>query len=319
MIGLALVALAGLAAAGFVATQAGARAIEARWPPQGRFVDVDGQRVHVRVAEPQGPPRGDVVLIHGASGNGADMTTALAGPLTQAGFRVFAPDRPGHGWSVRPDDPAQASPARQAAILRAALEELGVRRATVVGHSFGATVAAALALDHADFVAGLALLAPVALEWPGGVSWYYDLAATPVVGRVFTETMALPFGWLALRGGAASVFAPQPLPPDFIAATGVALVLRPSAFRANALDVARLKPFVREQGPRLTQIAAPTVIVAGDHDGVVYTHIHTDGAMRLIPDARRVDLAGVGHSPHHAAPERVAAAIAEVAARAQAR
>lgn len=316
MIGLALAAVASLAAAGFAATRLGVRLIEARWPADGRFVVVEGQRVHLRIAEPQGAPRGDVVLIHGASGNGADMMVALAAPLTQAGFRVIAPDRPGHGWSARPDDADQASPARQAAILRAALAQAGVTRATIVGHSWGATVAAALALDHREFVAGLALLAPVTLEWPGGVSWYYSLAATPVIGRLFAETAAPPLGWLALRGGAASVFAPQPAPPDFLDATGVALVLRPAAFRANAIDVARLKPFVRAQGPRLTQIVAPTVIVTGDHDGVVYTHIHTDGAMGLIPGARRVDLPGVGHSPHHAAPGVVAAAIADVAARA---
>lgn len=316
MIGLAFGALAGLAAAGFVATQVGARAIEARWPATGRFVEVDGRRIHVQIREAEGARRGDVVLIHGASGNSADMMVPLAGPLTKAGFRVFAPDRPGHGWSERADDDAASSPARQAAVLRAALSRLGVTRASVVGHSWGATVAAALALDHVEFVQGLALLAPVALEWPGGVSWYYDVAATPVLGRLFAETLALPFGWLALKGGVASVFAPQAAPDDFIDATGVALVLRPDIFRANASDVASLKPYVRVQGPRLAEIAAPTVIVTGDHDSVVYTHIHTDGAMALIKGAKRIDLPGVGHSPHHAAPDAVAAAIVAVAERA---
>lgn len=316
-IALAFGALAGVAAAGFVATRVGARAIEARWPARGGFVEIEGRRLHVQMREPEGTPRGDVVLIHGASGNGADMITALAAPLTKAGFRVFAPDRPGHGWSERPPGEAASSPARQAALLRAALEKLGVERATIVGHSWGATVAAALALDHPEFTQGLALLAPVALEWPGGVSWYYDVASTPILGRLFTEILALPLGWLALKRGVASVFAPQAAPADFIDATGVALVLRPEVFRANASDVARLKPFVRAQGGRLSEISAPTTIVTGDRDGVVYTHIHTDGAMALIKGARRVDLPGVGHSPHHAAPRAVAAAIIEVARRAK--
>ena len=308
-------ALAALAGAGFVATRLGARAIERRWPPAGVFVEVEGLRVHVASRAPEGAPRGDILLIHGASGNGADMMAALAEPLTRRGFRVFAPDRPGHGWSARGDDRADASPARQAALLRAALEKLGVARALVAGHSWGATVAANLAIEHGDFVEGLALLAPVALEWPGGVSWYYDLAAAPVVGRLFTELVALPAGGRWLRGGVASVFAPQAAPDEFADKTGVALVLRPKSFRANAFDVALLKPFIRAQGPRLAEIVAPTVVVTGDGDGVVYTHVHSDGAMRLIPGARRIDLPGVGHTPHHAAPEAVADALVSLAAK----
>lgn len=316
VVGLAL-ALALALGAGFAATRLGAQAIETRWPARGRFVVVDGQRVHAMIREPEGAARGVVVMIHGASGNALDLMSALGEPLARRGYRVVALDRPGHGWSERGAAPDIASPARQARILRGALVALGVTRATVVGHSWGATVAANLAIDHRDLVSGLALLAPVALEWPGGVSWYYEVAAAPAIGRLFTETLALPAGWLSLKGGVASVFAPQPAPTGFIDETGVALVLRPSTFRANAQDVAQLKPFVREQGPRLASIATPTVVVTGDHDGVVYTHIHSDGVMRLTPGARRIDLPGVGHSPHHAAPETVADAIAAVAAAAE--
>lgn len=314
--GLTAAALA-LGAAGWGATRLGVRMIERRWPPRGRFVEVEGVRLHLVIRAPEAAPRGDVVLIHGASGNSADMMEALGGPLTRRGFRVVAVDRPGHGWSERGEGRSEATPARQAALLRAALEAIGVRRATVVGHSWGASVAANLAVDHRDFVCGLALLAPALLEWPGGVSWYYNVAAAPVVGRAFCELFVTPLGWLGMKGGVASVFAPQPPPPDFIERTGVPLVLRPKAFRANARDVAWLKPFLRAQGPRMGQIATPTAVVTGDSDGVVYTWLHSDGAMRLIEGARRVDLHGVGHSPHHAAPEAVAAAIEDVAARAR--
>lgn len=306
-------ALALALAAGFLTTRLGARAIARRWPARGRFVEVEGQRVHALTRVADGAERGVVALIHGASGNALDLMSALGEPLARRGYRVVALDRPGHGWSERGSAPDIASPARQARILRGALEAMGVSRATVVGHSWGATVAENLAIDHADFVEGLALLAPVALEWPGGVSWYYELASAPVIGRLFTDLVALPAGWLSLKGGVASVFAPQPAPPGFIEETGVALVLRPATFRANAQDVAWLKPYVRAQGPRLAEIVAPTVVVTGDRDGVVYTHIHSDGLMRLTPGARRVDLPGVGHSPHHVAPETVAEAIAAVA------
>ena len=113
-----------LASAAFTAVMA-AR-IAARHPPQGQFVPVEGGHIHLVDLRPQGPPRGTILLLHGASGNLADMTQPLAPALQAAGFRVVAPDRPGHGWSDRIGGPDAASPAQQAKVLRAALHQIGV-------------------------------------------------------------------------------------------------------------------------------------------------------------------------------------------------
>ena len=71
--------------------------------------------------------------------------------------------------------------------------------------------------------------------------------------------------------------------------------------------------------PRYGAIRAPTAIVTGDSRRVVYAHIHSAGCARDIPGATLTTLAGVGHSPHHSAPESVVAAIVEVDARARRR
>jgi len=63
-------------------------------------------------------------------------------------------------------------------------------------------------------------------------------------------------------------------------------------------------------------IRVPTAIITGDHDGVVYAKIHSAGCARDIPGATLTVLPGVGHSPHHSAPDSVVAAILEVEARA---
>ena len=68
---------------------------------------------------------------------------------------VIAFDRPGHGLSGWPGATA-AQLAEQARLLRGGLAELGVRRATIVGHSYGGSVALAWALDAPDSVDGLA-------------------------------------------------------------------------------------------------------------------------------------------------------------------
>ncbi len=93
-------------------------------------------------------------------------------------------------------------------------------------------------------------------------------------------------------------------------------MLRPAHFLANAEDVVDLKPFVTAMAPRYGEIKAPTAIVTGDRDGVVYTHIHSLGCARDIPGATLTTLEGVGHSPHHTAPDRVIAAILEAERRA---
>ncbi len=307
---------------GFLLSFWQARRLEAQFPPDGRFVDVDGVRLHYVETlpdlgtAPEGAPRATVLLIHGTSGNERDLRVPLAAPLAAQGLRVISIDRPGHGHSGR-GFVEPASPAAQALLLRAAMEALGAPRAIVVGHSLAGALASNLALDHADFVTGLVLLAPVTHPWPGGVALYYRLAASPIAGWLFSHSIATPIGLLLLDDGVASVFNPQAPPDGYAARTGVALVLRPETFRANAQDVDALYDFVTAQAPRMGEILAPVAIVSGDRDGIVLTDIHSRGSARAIPGAVLTILAGVGHSPHWSAPQASVEAILDVARRAQ--
>jgi len=289
--------------------------IEAAHPAAGRFVEVAGGRLHVlelgpAVAEEQLP----IVLMHGASGNLLDLRLALGDRLA-VDRRVILIDRPGHGWSDRPGGTADASPARQAALIAQALERIGIRRFVVLGHSLGGAVATALALACPDRVAGLVLLAPVTHPWRGGLAWYNRILSTPAVGRLFAHTAALPLGALLLGGGAASVFAPQPMPPKYLRLAAIRLLLRPTEFVANAQDIAVLKEFISTQTPRYGHIAAPTVILTGSADTTVSPYIHARAMAAAVPDARLIVLDGVGHMPHHAAADAVVAAIAQLPAR----
>src|SRR4249920_3246587 len=88
-----------------------ARRVEAELPPRGSFADIDGQRIHYIDTGGSSPA---IVLIHGLSGNLLNfgyMTDKLAGD-----FRVVLVDRPGSGYSTRPDD-APATITAQAATL----------------------------------------------------------------------------------------------------------------------------------------------------------------------------------------------------------
>jgi len=300
----------------FTAVQA--RRIERRFPPAGELVPVEGGAIHVVEASAQGEERGVVLLLHGASGNHADMMAALAAPLSALGFRVVAVDRPGHGWSTRFFGRRASSPAVQAELIRAALAARGVDRAIVVGHSLAGVLSLALALQAPEFARALVLLAPVSHPWRGGVSWYYTVSAVPWLGRAFRWLVVMPAGLFALGPGVRGVFAPNVAPLGYAEATGLKLVLSPRRFCANAEDVVDLKAFVVDLVGRYPSVAAPVEIVAGARDGVVSVELHSLGCSRDIPGAALTLLPGVGHSPHHAATEEVVAAILRAEARAAA-
>src|SRR5882762_689756 len=119
-----------------------ARRAETLAPPIGRFIEVDGARLHY-LDRGTGPV---VVLVHGLGGNLRNFY-GLVYKLA-AGCRVVAVDRPGSGYStVSGEHPTLSA---QATIIARFLHRLGLDRPLLVGHSLGGALALALALDHPD-------------------------------------------------------------------------------------------------------------------------------------------------------------------------
>ena len=118
---------------------------------------------------------------------------------------------------------------------------------------------------------------------------------------------------LQIGGATACVFSPNEVPDRYVDDASIPLVLRPSAFRANARDVAQLYDYVRAASPDYREIKAPTVVISGDRDKVVYATIHSIGLGRDIPGAELVWVRNLGHKPDWIAPDLVAGAIQKVA------
>ncbi|MFZ1679900.1 MAG: alpha/beta hydrolase, partial [Rhizobiaceae bacterium] len=222
-------------------------------------------------------------------------------------------DRPGHGWSGR--DPARhATPHGHADAIAGLMDRVGIGSALIVGHSFGGAVAAAFALRHPRRTAGLVFLAAASHPWPGArTNWYYRLTVRPLLGPLFARLAALPAGLLLMERTTQCVFSPNRRPDDYVARAGIGLVLRPAAFRANAIDVEGLHAHVAEASPRYGTITAPTVVVTGDRDTVVFEEIHSIGLARDIPGAAYVEVRNLGHKPDWIAPDLVVAAVAKAA------
>ncbi|WP_099557519.1 alpha/beta fold hydrolase [Hartmannibacter diazotrophicus] len=299
----------------FGLTVTGTLAIEADYPPVGAMEEVDGVSLHyvdVGGSTTKAPGSLPVIVVHGASGNLLEPFYSL-GKAFDPGQRVVFVDRPGHGWSERGGE-ASADPERQADLVAGLAGQLGIQKAVFVGHSLGAAVVAALAVRHPDLVAGLVFVAPATHPWPGGVAWYYSVAATPVVGDLFAWSISLPAGEAMMEAAAKSAFAPEAMPEDYLQRTHIRMVLRPSEFLANARDVAHLSENVTRTSKRYHEIKAPTVILTGDHDSVVYPSIHSLGLYRDIAGSRLVVLPGAGHMLHITHPQAVVDAVREVIA-----
>lgn len=101
-----------------------------------RRVEANGLSFHVTDSG-EGPA---VVLLHGFPDT-ADLWRDQIAPLVDAGFRCIAPDMRGRGRTGRPDAVADYALRNMVADVSGIMDALGVNRAHVVGHDWGAAVA----------------------------------------------------------------------------------------------------------------------------------------------------------------------------------
>src|SRR6516162_9974520 len=248
-------------ALGALVTAIGSWLIGRAHPPGGRFVKVRGIRQHVvelGTAAADAPP---IVLIHGAGCNLEDMRLSL-GERLSARHRVILVDRAGMGWSKRKGRDGSA-PQFQAAILRDVLDQLGIARAIIAGHSWGGALAAAFALDFPDRTAALILLASPFYPHAHATTSLYALFAIPIVGSIYARTLALPLSLPFVGLALGSAFLPQLPPRDYRKRSAALLLLRPSTFLANARDMADLKRNLEPQPARYPGLSMPTLVMSG--------------------------------------------------------
>jgi hypothetical protein len=97
-----------------------------------------------------------------------------------------------------------------------------------------------------------------------------------------------------MDAGISHVFQPNPVPENYSDRAAIPLVLRPQNFCDNARDVANLLAYVKRVQPRYKEIIAPTIIITGDSDGVVYEEIHSRGLKRDIAGSELYSVRNLG-------------------------
>ncbi|MBO0763291.1 MAG: alpha/beta hydrolase [Hyphomicrobiaceae bacterium] len=289
-----------------------ARKVEAALPPRGRFMEVDGERLHY---VDTGGDQPAVVMIHGLGGNLLHFDYALAGRLAGA-FRLILVDRPGSGYSTRAAG-ADVSLTAQAAAIAKLIAALGLARPLLVGHSLGGAVALALALDNPDCVGGLALLAPLTHPQEK-VSPVFRalLIRSSLVRNLIAWTVATPLG---IRRGPAvlkEVFAPEAVVPDFPLRAGGILGLRPKAFCAASSDIVAINDVLPGYASRYPSLDKPIGILFGTADRLLDYRKHGQ-AMKAACPALDLELIEGGHMLPMTASDRCASLIHRIWARQQ--
>lgn len=298
-----LLAAAGVAAAligSAIFNKITAHRAERRYPPRGRFIEVDGVRLHVLDAGGAGAP---VVLLHGNGANFVDMELSGLVSALGAHHRVIAFDRPGFGHSDRPRE-ITWTPEAQADLIAQALDKLDVGPAIVLGHSWSTLVALSLALRHPERAKSLILISgyyfptarlDIALMAP---------AAIPVVTDIISDTVSPLLARLIARRAINKMFAPLKPPPRFWRLFPLAFAFRPSQVRAAAQETMTMVFDANRLQADYAQLTLPVTIIAGAQDQIIdpaqsaaLHQIIAGSALKLIPHC--------GHMAHYFANELV--------------
>jgi pimeloyl-ACP methyl ester carboxylesterase len=286
----------------------GARNAERSNPPQGRFLEIGGVRLHY-VERGKGAP---LVLLHG---NGSMIQDFLSSGLVDRAaekYRVIVFDRPGYGHSQRPRGTVW-SPDAQADLIHEALVQLGATPAVVLGHSWGSLVAAALALNHAASVKALVLAS----------GYFYPTArvdvvaaagpAVPIVGDILRYTLAPLVGRILWPRLMRKIFGPADTPRKFRQEFPKGLALRPSQLRASAAESALMIPGASALRTRYAALTMPVAIVAGALDQLIDTDRQSARLGRDVGHSTFRSVPGAGHMVHQTATAEVMAAIDDAA------
>jgi pimeloyl-ACP methyl ester carboxylesterase len=275
-------------------------------PGELLLIDVGDLTFNVRADGPEdGRP---VLLLHGFPETSASWA-AVTPLLTRAELRTYAPDQLGYSPGARPDEVEAYSTPNLTQVTADLMTALGIPRADVVGHDWGANVGWALAAWHADRVRSLTA---VSVPHPAAYTAAYrsdpEQKERSAYIRLFWQQGKAEEVLLAedarrlrrmLSGGEGETGVPAEAIDEY-----VAVLSAPGALTA-ALNWYR----AMSSGERVDPVGVPTTYVWSDDDVAIGRTAAEACANYVTGDYRFVELPGITHWIPEQAPEALAAAI----------
>ena len=258
-------------------------------PPEGRFLQVQGTRVHY-LEQGTGPC---ILMIHGLSGVAQNFGYQVMGELARD-HRVIAVDRPGSGYSVRHPRSSAALDV-QADVMAGVIDALKLDKPLIVGHSLGGAVALATALRYPDKVSGLALVAPLT-HMPSETSKAFAALNIPYpwLRKLVGWTLAIPLSIRNREKVMDIVFGPEAAPEDSPLRGGGFLGMRPSQFVAASTDMHALPDVLPTMQQSYGSLKLPVGVLYGRQDRILNPQEQGQGLVDALPDTE-LELIDGGH------------------------
>lgn len=260
--------------------------------PGGKIMQLEGGDLFYKDAGDRDDPA--IVLLHGFAAS-QRWWDRVAPALERRGLRVIRFDLLGHGRSEKPRDGYEME--EQAERVADALEKLGVRRATVAGHSMGGTVASALAQAKPQLVRRVAVIGTPPRDGFAELPFTGRLATWPVVGQLARRFAPDPL----IRAGLDSAFADGIDVPDAFVDD-----LDGMTFSSYDKSTTLSRESVEEEpnSERINESGKRLLVIFGTKDEIVEPEA-ADAWAEDVPGARVVKLRGAGHSPQWERPREV--------------
>jgi pimeloyl-ACP methyl ester carboxylesterase len=263
--------------------------------PRGRILRLPGGAMQVLE---QGPRHASpIVLLH-------CFTCSLVWwqrliPLLDRHHRVIALDLRGFGGSEKPE--SGYSMEEQAEFVAEALRRLGARRATVVGHSLGGTVATALTELPGDYVSRLVIVDQAPDEsFSKGLGLAAELSTTPVLGPALWQVTPD----FAVKEGLEAAFAPGYEVPGRFVEEFNRMTYSSYDSDDEEGDYMSAAPLDR----RIERTGTPLLAIFGAEDQI-YEAEKALAVYARVPGAQTALVPGAGHSPNVEKPGRTAALV----------
>jgi pimeloyl-ACP methyl ester carboxylesterase len=301
-------AAAGLLAATAVVNRQLAQKAQRDNPPKGHFIEVDGVRLHY-VERGKGRP---LVLFHGNGSMIQDFESSGLIDLAAKNYRVIVFDRPGFGHTSRPRDVVW-TPEAQADLFANALDRLNVQQAIVLGHSWGASVAVALAIKRPALVEALVLASGYYFPTARTDVLALSVPAIPGLGDIFSFTISPVVSRLMWPALLRKMFGPRSVPEKF-AGFPKEMAVRPSQIRASAAETALMVPAAFSSAKTYADLAMPIIIIAGDEDRLIDIDEQSARLHDEVKQSKMHRIAGAGHMVQQSATGDLMAAIDQAAA-----
>jgi 3-oxoadipate enol-lactonase len=210
---------------------------------------------------------------------------------------ALCPWLPGHGSEPGPSD--GFTMATWVAWLAAKMDDAGIDRAVLIGHSMGGMLAQAMAVALPERVEALVLVATSADPWSpeARAVWH---ATVDMVAQGWSPPLAQGIGTALLTPAFVEAN------PDWLAEWTTAVADYDRLSMRHFASVVPDRPDIRAA---LAALTIPTLVVRGDGDSAIAPPVPGAALEDIIPCATAITFPGVGHCPPLEAPDAFNAAI----------